>query len=113
MDRPDKPRDDFPIWPHASGSWCAVIEGKRRSFGGWAKDRDGSAALKRYHSFIDSRKAGFIMQSNSTIASVREVVNRYLNTQRRRAEGDAIAVAFPVSGFALGMRLWGNLWPRG
>ncbi len=80
MLRPKKPTKGFPLWPHKNGSWCVVIDGERKAFGGWRTDPKGEDALRRYNAFIDDQ-AGHVGDSTTT---VRDVVNRYLSHQHRR-----------------------------
>ena len=43
--KPSKPRDDYPLWPHACGQWCKKIGGKLHYFGVWS---DPEAAERNY-----------------------------------------------------------------
>lgn len=56
--RPKKPNPNFPLFPHISGSWTAVIDGKNKAFGGWSRDTRGDAAKIRYDEFMRARREG-------------------------------------------------------
>lgn len=43
--RPDKPRPDFPLFPHQRGYWAKKVRGKLCYFGKWTEDPKGEAAL--------------------------------------------------------------------
>ena len=53
--KPDKPRPDFPLYPHASGKWAKTIRGKAYYFGTWA---DPEGALREYLEDRDDLYAG-------------------------------------------------------
>lgn len=90
---PAKPYKTFPLWPHRSGSWCAVIDGLRRSFGGWRTDPKGDGALGRYNAFMEARRRGLDpVASDLSGVAVREVVNRYVTRQHRRAVAGEIGL---------------------
>ena len=39
--KPQKPRPDFPLFPHATGRWAKKVRGRFRSFGKVADDPNG------------------------------------------------------------------------
>jgi hypothetical protein len=43
-ERPAKPREDFPLFPHRNGRWAKKV--KFEYFGKWSDDPEGDAALK-------------------------------------------------------------------
>ena len=53
--KPAKPRRDFPLQPHANGSWSKRIKGKLYYFGPW---HDSVAAEQRYHDTVNDIRAG-------------------------------------------------------
>ncbi|MGE3108811.1 MAG: hypothetical protein AB7G11_11660 [Phycisphaerales bacterium] len=53
--KPKKPYKDFPLFPHANGSWCKKINGKLVFFGGWG---DPHGALEKYLGERESLHAG-------------------------------------------------------
>src|SRR5690606_22987071 len=89
---PAKPTRDFPLWAHKSGSWCAVIDGQRKTFDGWARDRDGSAALGRYNAYMEARALGKLPDLATGRVVVRDVVNHYLTRQLKRAAAGEITL---------------------
>jgi integrase len=54
----DKPRDDFPLFPHARGCWAKKVRGKTFYFGKLADDPEGKAALDQWLAEKDARLAG-------------------------------------------------------
>lgn len=48
--KPEKPTEDFPLFPHAVGKWAIKIKGSTKYFGRW-EDPDG--ALQEYRAWLD------------------------------------------------------------
>jgi integrase len=53
--RPPKPYDTFPLFPHAKGYWCKKIDGAQVSFGKWAWP-DRSAYERSWRDALDAYK---------------------------------------------------------
>jgi integrase len=78
--KPDKPRPDFPLFPHATRRWAKKIKGRMHYFGPWA-DSDG--ALRKYLEQKDYLEAGMKPPAaNDGRLTVRELCNRFLNSKR-------------------------------
>jgi integrase len=56
--KPEKPREDFPLFPHATGRWAKKIRGKFRYFGSWADDPKGERANLKWLDERDDLLAG-------------------------------------------------------
>ncbi len=53
-----KPRNDFPLFPHARGYWAKKVRGKFLYFGKIANDPRGEAAIQRWQDEKDDLLAG-------------------------------------------------------
>lgn len=78
--RPEKPTDDFPLFPHASGQWAKKIRGKMCYFGVWA---DPDAALKEYERQRRYLERGQAAPDSYTIA---ELVYDFLDFKESRVK---------------------------
>jgi integrase len=56
--KPEKPRDDFPLFPHASGRWAKKVRGTLCYFGKWSDDPKGERALNLWLDQKDDLLAG-------------------------------------------------------
>jgi hypothetical protein len=78
-DKPDKPRPDFPLFPHATRRWAKKIKGRLHYFGPW-EDPDG--ALKKYLDQKDDWFAGRKPRPAAGGFTVRDLCNHFLNSKR-------------------------------
>ena len=87
--KPDKPRPDFPLFPHASGKWAKVIRGKTYYFGRWD---DPHAAESAYLKVADDLHAGRVPRPDSDGGlMVRDLCNKFLQAKRLRMEADSLS----------------------
>src|SRR5436305_6723432 len=92
--KPNKPRPDFPLFPHATGRWAKKIRGKMHYFGPWA-DPDG--ALKKYLEQKDDlhagrkpdRAAGVEVSAGVTL---KDLCNAFLNAKQGRVDSGELAL---------------------
>jgi integrase len=78
-DKPAKPRDDFPLFPHASGQWAKKIRGRLVYFGVWA---DPDAALASYLAQKDALHAGKKPRPDPDAVTIKDVANAFLNHKK-------------------------------
>src|SRR5262249_2321007 len=78
--RPDKPSPDFPLFPHASGTWAKKIRGRLVYFGPWD---DPEAALAKYLEQKDALHAGKKPRAAAAgAATIKDIVNGFLNARQ-------------------------------
>lgn len=77
--KPNKPRPDFPLFPHAVGQWAKKIGAKLHYFGVWS---DPDAALKKYLKEKDDLHAGRKPRQDTEGLTVKELANAFLNHKR-------------------------------
>jgi integrase len=85
--KPNKPRPDFPLYAHAAGVWAKKVRGQTHYFGSWD---DPQAALEEYLRQKDDLLAGRTPSAKSDELTVRQLVNRFLNSKKRLLESGEI-----------------------
>ena len=87
MDKPAKPRPDYPCYAHRNGQWAKKIEGRTLFFGSWRDDPHGVRAEQAYRQFIDDP-----MPEGLTVA---DSLNLWLHMKNsRRKTGELGATTF-------------------
>lgn len=81
--KPQKPRPDFPLFPHASGRWAKKVKGRLCYFGKWAEDSNGEKAIRLWAEQKDDLLAGRKPRTGPAGLSVRGLVNAFLVNKRR------------------------------
>lgn len=72
--KPEKPRPDFPLFPHAVGMWAKKVRGRMRYFGPWD---DPQGALKKWLDQKEDLLAGRDPVERKPGLTLRELVNRF------------------------------------
>jgi integrase len=104
-DRPKKPYPEFPLSPHASGTWQKKIRGKIYYFGRWANRVDGKLvriegdgwkeALEEYKAVADDLHAGRTPRIKGDGLTVAHLCNAFLTAKQRKvSSGELSARAF-------------------
>lgn len=82
--KPEKPRPDFPLFPHATGRWAKKVRGKLHYFGPW---EDPKGALENWLADKDDLLAGRVpRRKDENALTLGAVVNRYLVAKRDDVE---------------------------
>src|SRR5262245_21626418 len=74
--KPSKPYEEFPLFPHANGTWAKKIRGRLFYFGAW---EDPDAALARYLEQKDDLHAGRTPRQEQGATTVKDAANHFLN----------------------------------
>src|SRR5262249_43392793 len=78
-DKPEKPYDDFPLFPHATKRWAKKILGKLHYFGPWD---DPQGALAKYQEQKDDLHAGRRPRPDSQGLKVAELCDAFLVSKK-------------------------------
>ena len=81
--KPAKPYEDFPLFPHANGSWAKKIRGKLHYFGKWS---DPDAALQKFLDEEDDLRAGRIPRKRRGDLTLKRLCNMYLHEREKEVE---------------------------
>lgn len=79
--KPQKPRADFPLFPHNNGQWAKKIRGRLRYFGLWA---DPAAALALYLEQKDYLFAGLEPPATQDALTVHDLCVRFLEAKKQQ-----------------------------
>ena len=92
--KPDKPYEGFPLFPHASKQWAKKIRGRMHYFGKWS---DPEAALKRFNQEWPYLKEGRIPPAVDIGdgCTLKTLVNSFLTSKKVKLEsGELTAGTF-------------------
>lgn len=88
-EKPAKPSDDFPLFPHGSGQWAKVIRGKTHYFGSWANP---SAAEEKYLEVAEDLHAGRTpVPKAGNDPTVRDVANAFIKAKRKKLDNGKLS----------------------
>jgi integrase len=80
--KPAKPREDFPLFPHATGRWAKKIRGKLHYFGKWDNP---DAAIEKYNREKEDLHAGRkVRDENQQGRTVKDMCDWYWNIQKSK-----------------------------
>lgn len=81
--KPEKPRPDFPLFPHGSGQWAKKIRRKLHYFGSWREDPTGETALDIFEREWPYLKRGETPPPIDTRdgCTIRQLCNHFLETK--------------------------------
>ena len=82
--RPEKPRPDFPLFPHDSGRWAKKIRGSFAYFGKVADDPRGEKALQLWLDQKDDLLAGRKPRAKCDGLTVADLCDHFLDAKKAR-----------------------------
>jgi integrase len=87
--KPDKPRENFPLFPHPNGQWCKKILGKQHFFGVWAKPDEAEAEYLRVREYL---QAGRKPPTPGNGCRLKDLSNRFLNAKRAMVDSQELSI---------------------
>ncbi len=91
--KPQKPRPDFPLFPHATGRWCRKVRGRFHYFGKVAEDPEGKAALDSWLDQRDDLLAGREPRPKTLGLSVDDACNEFLHAKQQKVDSGELALS--------------------
>lgn len=88
-ERPQKPYDEFPLFPHRNGQWAKQIHGTPRYFGSW-KTGTWQEAFERYKKEAPHLYAGNEPPPDCEGMTVKEAVNRFLHYNKLKIKDGSL-----------------------
>ena len=92
IQRPKKPKRDFPLFAHATGRWAKKVRGKFHYFTKWSDDPRGQAALDMWIEQRDDLLAGRTPRAKTNELTLRDLCNRFLSTKKDLVDNGEIVV---------------------
>ncbi|MHB8951799.1 MAG: tyrosine-type recombinase/integrase [Pirellulaceae bacterium] len=86
--KPEKPRPDFPLFPHDTGRWAKKIRGKLHYFGPWAEPE---AALNLYLDQREDLHAGRQPRVKRDGFTVEEACNQFLHARKTKVDSGELS----------------------
>jgi integrase len=98
MQKPSKPRPDFPLFPHGNGQWAKkfYLNGKHtpKYFGSWKDDPKGEQAIRDYLARKDAILAGLDSLGAEVVSdtmTVVEMLKRFLTAKHSQLQAGDLA----------------------
>ncbi|QDU55690.1 tyrosine-type recombinase/integrase [Aeoliella mucimassa] len=89
--KPEKPRADFPLFPHQRGYWAKKVRGKLHYFGKIEADPKGEAALEQWLDQKDYLLAGRKPRTPDDGCTVMALCNAFLTAKTRQREAGELS----------------------
>jgi integrase len=87
-----KPREDFPLFPHATGRWAKKVRGTLHYFGKTADDPTGEAAERLWQEQKDDLYAGRVpRRRRDEGATLADIINGFLEFKEQRVQSGELA----------------------
>ncbi len=90
---PQKPRPDFPLFPHARGYWAKKVLGRLHYFVKRVDDPKGKAALDKWLEQKDDLLAGRTLRVAGNGLTIRDLCHRFLSVKQAKMESGELSPA--------------------